>query len=221
MKYSDSINVGDWVVCDTEGYGIVTQIHPIYYDIYCPEIHAKNLHERECNINSLDPTPVYLGDFQETYLLCKRFCKFDGSPIKSHKIRSYSKLYCDLPSKRDWKIINNSIKKNPKEYESFLKLDKPGWRQFEIDYWTENESVREEICDMWEQKISKQLPERFTAKELDDILKQKGCPIRIDNPRIKGRILIPGRVLLTLIFRYYVGDYRDKEILFFNVFPWY
>jgi hypothetical protein len=225
MEINDIIEIGDWIATD-EGYATVLKIHPIYYDIYCPEVYDyKDLSYFQIDgyFEVLDESmeKAIKGELQTVKLLCKRFCKFDGTPIKSHKIRCFDKEYCAYVNEEDMEIINNAIRKYPKEYSSFQKLNKGYETYFEIaylvkrdGYWQQDENLRQ-FPEWFNENIMKQMPDSFTATELCSFMKEKNCPFRLDQPVPYEGLFYPKTYKkILLIFFFEIGKYRDNQILF-------
>lgn len=223
MEIKELVNIGDWISCSIEGYGVISKIHPIYWDIFCPEIYDGDNREYEIYIRPEDDPPV-LGGLATVKLQCKRFCKYDGTLIRSHKIRHYSihDAHVQKVSAEEMDIISTAIKKHPKEYEAFLKLDRSINTYFEVYYWVNNIEEAEFAAKLFCEQIRPQLPEKFTAEELKKVMEINNCPFKLDEPIVRGRTHYPTtKKLIELILFYTIGDYVGKKTLFNHAKIWY
>lgn len=218
---TDKINIGDWISCAGEGFGIVTKLHPFYWDMFCPEIYDGENKEDYMDIHD-DEDPPTFGGLCTIIVQCRRFCNYDGTPIRSHKMRSCQIDYAEKANDKDMAIINKAIQQYPKEYTSFLKFDKSLDYRFEIHYWVENEECAKLAAYLFRNKIPTQLPDKFTSTQLKEVMDLNNCPFKLDEPIIRGRTQYPtSKKLVELIFHYNIGDYKGKETLYNRVNLWY
>ena len=223
MNIKEFINVGDWITCSTEGYGIVSKIHPVYWDIFCPEIYDGDNRDYEIFIRPEDEPPM-LGGLATVKLQCKRFCNFDGTLISSHKIRCYSKhdAHVQKVSAEEMEIISTTIKNHTHEYESFLKLDRCINTHSDIYYWVNNIEEAEFAAKLFREQIRPQLPEKFTTGELKEIMEKNNCPFKLNEPIVRGRTHYPTtKIPIELILIYNIGDFIGEKTMYNHVKIWY
>lgn len=217
----NTINIGDWVSCSGEGYGIVTKIHPICWDIFHPEIYEGG--NREDYIYNFPENELPgLGVLATYYYQCKRFCNYDGTLIRSHKMRYCTSQDIEIASSKDMKIISKAITQHPKEYESFLEFDRNLECLFEIHYWVDNIEDAELSVKLFQETIQKQLSEKFTSTELKEVMEKNNCPFKLDKPAIRGNTQYPTtKKLIELILYFNIGDYLGKQTLYNRAKIWY
>ena len=122
MNNDDILNIGDWVYED--GYGIVEKISPLYWDIYNHEIYQdEEDKEFDRELNPDEPAKE-LGNLRAIELQIKRFCDYKGVPIRRNRTVVRWKEYSRHIKAKDLRLIQKAQKNYPKEYESFLKLNK-------------------------------------------------------------------------------------------------
>ena len=103
MKQNNEIKIGEWF-CANEGIAIAERVHDFYYEEYNHIPEGKNV-----------------GDYNFSMLEYKLFCDYEGKPIRRNRFKGFNKDYCSPFNKKWEKVLNNSIKNHPKEYESFKK----------------------------------------------------------------------------------------------------
>ena len=214
----DKINIGDWISCDGEGFGVVTKMHPFYWDVFCKELYGA---EREYYMDVYDDEdPPALGELCTIIVQCKRFCNYDGTPIRSHKMRSCHIRSAKKVNDKDMAIINKAIQQYPKEYASFLKFDRRLNTYFEVDFLVDNYEEAKFAEELFRNKILKQLPKKFTSIELKEAMESNNCPFKLDEP-VRWNPSGGSRYSVELIFFYTIGDYRGKDTLYYHVNLWY
>lgn len=104
MEQSKQIKSGEWF-CAIEGIAIAEKTHDLFYEEYDDIPEGKKL-----------------GDYKYSMVEYKLFCDFDGRPIKRNRYKIYRKDWCDPIDLKYQRVLNKSIKDNPKEYSSFVKF---------------------------------------------------------------------------------------------------
>lgn len=215
MNNHEILNVGDWI--NVEGdYGIVEKIHPVYYDIYDEQVYQPE--EAKAFYHKLNPETdeFEIGNIKWIILQVRRFCDYNGKPIRRNRIVVCSKESCRLLRPKDFRIIEKAKKKFPKEYDSFMKINKNMTDRMWIEYCVDGESVRDMLPDFFNNIIKPALPEKFTSDDLADVMKKNNCPIRLDNPVgwFSDYSLYKEPLKVSLWLYYDVGDYVGKKTLF-------
>ena len=212
MNNDDILIIGDWVYED--GYGIVERIAPIYWDIYDYEIYMDEDDKAFDRMLYPDEPAKELGNLRAVELQIKRFCDYNGKPIKRNRTIVSWKEYARRLKSKDLRLIQKAQKVYPKEYDSFLKPNKDVIIRIEREYVVENQEVVDSLPDFFNTKILEELPKKFTTTELSAIMDKHGCPIKLYNPLPLGDPVFDPNKQITLLFYYKVGDYRDKHLLF-------
>ena len=210
MNNDDILNIGDWVYED--GYGIVEKISPLYWDIYNHEIYQNEEDKKIDRILYPDKPAKELGNLRAVELQIKRFCNYKGVPIRRNRTVVRLKEYCCYIKAKDLRLIQKAQKNYPKEYESFLKLNKDVITYEGSEYIVDSQETAEYMPEFFRKYISEELPDKFTAVELSDLMEKHGCPFNLRNPYSRGGYYSGNKILVE--FYYKIGDYREKHLLF-------
>ena len=213
MDNREVINIGDWVWAD--GFGIVEKIHPIYYDIYSAELYEDEEVKKHWEMINPDEEKVELGNLHIVIFQIKRFCKNDGTPIRSKKAFVCSKSYSSTVSPKEYKIIEKAKTKYPKEYASFLKFNKDMANSIQIDFSVESEEIARTVPRLFREKIAPELSERFTSNELFEAMERNSCPFKLTNPIVS--LALNQKPRITMMLFYNIGDYIGKKTLFYGL----
>lgn len=104
MDSNRKIKEGEWLHAD-EGFAIADKIFDFYFEEY-----------------EIIPQDKKVGDYMYTMVQYKLFCDHDGQPRRRNRVKACYQEYCDMLNKRDEALVKRSIRDNPKEYASFVKL---------------------------------------------------------------------------------------------------
>ena len=129
----------------------------------------------------------------------KRFCKYDGTPIRSKKAFVCSKSYSSTVSPKGYKIIEKAKKEYPKEYASFLKFNKDMTNSIQIDFTVESEEIARSIPKLFREKIALELSDKFTSDELFEVMERNSCPFKLNKPLV-SRILNNKPIITLMLF---------------------
>ena len=212
MDNKEIINIGDWVWAD--GFGIIEKIHPIYYDIYNAAIYQDEDDKKYWEDLNPEEEKLELGNLYVVIFQVKRFCKYDGTPIRSKKAFVCSKSYSSTVSPKEYKIIEKAKKEYPKEYASFLKFNKDMTNSIQIDFTVESEEIARSIPKLFREKIALELSDKFTSDELFEVMERNSCPFKLNKP-LASRILNKPRITLMLFYK--IGDFSGKKTLFYGL----
>lgn len=210
MNNNDILNIGDWVYED--GYGIIERISPLYWEIYDYQVYwDEDFKAFDRKLYPGEPAKE-LGNLRAIELQIKRFCDYNGVPIKRNRTIIRWKESCRHIKAKDLRLIQKAQKMYPKEYESFLKLTKDVTTYTGINYIVDCSDTAESMPDFFREKISGELPDKFTAIELSALMEKHGCPFKLYNPLSPDDYYSGTKILVEFYYR--VGDYRGKELLF-------
>ena len=137
---------------------------------------------------------------------CERVC--------SGICKIFNMSWCSPMNAKLKRVLQKSIKDNPKEYTSFINfLEKPqemkGWEV--LEYKIPADSKVKVIQDM--ERIKKDLPLKFTFPELMKAAADHGCVIDLTD-FLKDTFMVEHYIRITLNYTY--GDCVGKRILFHN-----
>ena len=104
MDTNKNIVIGEWFCADL-GIAIAERFHVYYYEEY----------------NNI-PEGKKVGDYRFKTVEYKQFCDYHGKPTRRNRFKECNIEYCDTLDKEWEKVLNDSIKNHPKEYESFKKF---------------------------------------------------------------------------------------------------
>lgn len=194
MKLNNEIKIGEWF-CAYEGIAIAERIHDFYYEEYNHIPEGKNV-----------------GDYNFSMLEYKLFCDYEGKPIRRNRFKEFNKDYC-TPFNNKWKkLLNNSIKNYPKEYESFKKFLKEPKRTYSdimVFYEVPEDKKLQVAQDM--ERIQKSLPEKFTFEDFIKKGEEFQCAINLKTHLGYGEY---SPIYLRIMMGYTYGDFAGKRILF-------
>jgi hypothetical protein len=194
MDTNKNIVIGEWF-CAYEGIAIAERIHDFYYEEY----------------NHI-PEGKKVGDYNFSMLEYKLFCDYDGKPIKRNRFKEFNKDYCSTLNKKWEKVLNNSIKKHPKEYESFVKFLKEPKRTYSdvmVFYEVPEDKKLQVAQDM--ERIQKSLPEKFTFEDFIKKGEEFQCAINLKTHLGYGE---HSPIYLRIMMGYTYGDFAGKRVLF-------
>ena len=195
MKLNNEIKIGEWF-CANEGIAIAERVHDFYYEEYNHIPEGKNV-----------------GDYNFSMLEYKLFCDYEGKPIRRNRFKGFNKDYCSPFNKKWEKVLNNSIKNHPKEYESFkkfLKETKHTYSDKMVFYEVPEDKKLQVAQDM--ERIQKSLPEKFTFEDFIKKGEEYKCAINLKKPNFEYLMCAP--VYLRVMMGYTYGDFAGKRILF-------
>ena len=194
MDTNKNIVIGEWF-CAYEGIAIAERIHDFYYEEYNHIPEGKNV-----------------GDYNFSMLEYKLFCDYEGKPIRRNRFKEFNKDYC-TPFNNKWKkLLNNSIKNHPKEYESFkkfLKETKHTYSDKMVFYEVPEDKKLQVAQDM--ERIQKSLPEKFTFEDFIKKGEEYKCAINLKAHLEPGRY---APIYLRIMMGYTYGDFAGKRVLF-------
>lgn len=196
MKSNRLIKEGEWL-CAPGGLAVAEKVFNLYFEEY-----------------DRIPQNNKIGDYKLSMVQYKLFCDYDGHPRRQNRCK-VDNAYSFFPmNAKDKKVLQKSIKDNPKEYASFVKfLEKPlkakSWEV--LNYEIFSDTKMKAIQDL--EKIKKDLPPKFTFPELMKVAADHGCVIDLSN-FLKDTIMVEHYIRITLNHTY--GDCVGKRILFHN-----
>ena len=106
MNTGQKIKEGDWF-CAIEGLAIADKIYDFYFEEF-----------------DKIPQGNKVGDYKMSVVQYWLFCDFDGNPVKRNRVKISNAEYVSPITPKYDRILKKSIKENPKEYASFVKLSK-------------------------------------------------------------------------------------------------
>ena len=194
MESSSWIKESEWL-CAPEGFAIAEKVYNLYFEEY-----------------DWIPQNKKVGDYKLSMVQYKLFCDFDGYPRRRNRCKIDSAHGFGPMNAKDKRVLQRSIKDNPKEYASFAKLlEKPmeakGWKL--LEYEISSDTKMKAIQDL--EKMKKDLPPKFTFPELMKVAADCGCVIDLSD-FLKDTIMVEHYIRITLDYTY--GDCVDKRILF-------
>ena len=194
MDTNKNIVIGEWF-CAYEGIAIAESIHDFYYEEYNHIPEGKNV-----------------GDYNFSMLEYKLFCDYEGKPIRRNRFKAFNKDYCTAFNKKWEKVLNNSIKNHPKEYESFqkfLKETKHTYSDKMVFYEVPEDKKFQVAQDM--ERIQKSLPEKFTFEDFIKKGEEFQCAINLKTHLGYGE---HSPIYLRIMMGYTYGDFAGKRVLF-------
>ena len=194
MDTDKNIVIGEWF-CAIEGIAIAERIHDFYYEEY----------------NHI-PEDKKVGDYKFSAVEYKLFCDYDGMPIRRNRFKEFNKHYCSPLNKKWEKVLNNSIKNHPKEYESFkkfLKEPKHTYGDIMVFYEVPENKKLQVAQDM--ERIQKSLPEKFTFEDFIKKGEEFKCSIDLEKHLGYGEY---SPIYLRIMIGYTYGDFEGKRVLF-------
>jgi hypothetical protein len=194
MDTNKNIVIGEWF-CAYEGIAIAESIHNFYYEEYNHIPEGKNV-----------------GDYNFSMLEYKLFCDYEGKPIRRNRFKVFNKDYCTPFNKKWEKVLNNSIKNHPKEYESFqkfLKETKHTYSDKMVFYEVPEDKKFQVAQDM--ERIQKSLPEKFTFEDFIKKGEEYKCVINLKTHLEYGSY---SPIYLRIMMGFTYGDFAGKRVLF-------
>lgn len=194
MESNRLIKEGEWL-CAPEGFAIAEKVCNLYFEEY------------DCI-----PQNKKIGDYKLSMVQYKLFCDFDGRPIRRNRCKIDSMHGFGSMNAKDKKVLQRSIKDNPKEYASFVKLleksmEANGWKLLEYEIFPDTKMKT--IQDL--ESIKKDLPPKFTFPELMKMAVDHDCVIDLTD-FLKNTCMVEHYIRITLDYTY--GDCVDKRVLF-------
>ena len=195
MDTNKNIVIGEWFCADL-GIAIAERFHVFYYEEY----------------NKI-PEGKKVGDYRFTTVEYKQFCDYHGKPTRRNRFKECNIEYCDTLDKEWEKVLNDSIKNHPKEYESFKKFLKEVKHTYDdiIVYYEVPEDKKIQVVQDME-RIQKNLPEKFTYEDFIKKGEEYKCPINLKKPHFD--YLMPAPVYLRVMMGFTCGDFDGKRVLF-------
>lgn len=194
MEPNNWIKEGEWL-CAPEGFAITEKVCNFYFEEY------------DCI-----PQNKKIEDYKLSMVQYKLFCDFDGHLRKRNRCKIDNAYMFGPMNAKDKRVLQKSIKDNPKEYASFVKfLEKPlkakGWKllEYEISSGTKMKAIQ----DL--ERIKKDLPPKFTFPELMRAVADHDCVIDLTD-FLKDTFMVEHYIRITLDYTY--GDYVGKRVLF-------
>lgn len=190
------IKEGEWF-CAVQGFAIAEKVYNFYFEEY------------DCI-----PKNNKVGDYKLSVVKYKLFCDFDGHLIRRNRCKIFNMSWCSPMEAKLERVLQRSIKDNPKEYASFVKLlEKPqemkGWEL--LEYEISSDIKMKAIQDL--ERIKNDLPPKFTFPELMKVAENHGCVIDLTG-FLKDTFMVEHYIRITLNYTY--GDYVGKRVLFHN-----
>lgn len=190
------IKEGEWF-CAVQGFAIAEKVYNFYFE--------------ECDCI---PKNKKVGDYKLSVVKYKLFCDFDGHIIRRNRCKIFNMSWCSPMEPNLERVLQRSIKDNPKEYASFVKLlEKPqemkGWEL--LEYEISSDIKMKAIQDL--ERIKNDLPPKFTFPELMKVAENHGCVIDLTD-FLKDTFMVEHYIRITLNYTY--GDYVGKRVLFHN-----
>ena len=194
MKLNNEIKIGEWF-CAYEGIAIAERIHDFYYEEYNHIPEGKNV-----------------GDYNFSMLEYKLFCDYEGKPIRRNRFKEFNKDYCSPFNKKWEKVLNNSIKNHPKEYESFKKFLKETKHTYsdKMVFYEVSEDKKHQVAQDME-RIQKSLPEKFTFEDFIKKGEEFQCAINFKKHLGYGEW---SPIYLSVTMGYTYGNFDGKRVLF-------
>lgn len=194
QTHSKNIVIGEWF-CAMEGIAITERNHDFYYEEYDDIPEGKNV-----------------GDYNFSMLEYKLFCDYEGKPIRRNRFKEFNKDYCTPFNKKWEKVLNNSIKNHPKEYESFKKFLKEPKHTYsdEMVFYEVPEDKKSQVAQDME-RIQKSLPEKFTFEDFIKKGEEYKCAIDLKKHLGYGEY---SPIYLRVMMGYTYGDFDGKRVLF-------
>ena len=194
MDTDKNIVTGEWF-CAIEGIAIAERFHDFYYEEY----------------NDI-PEGEKVGDYNLSMIEYKLFCDYDGMPIRRNRFKEFNKHYCSPLNKKWEKVLNNSIKNHPKEYESFKKfLKEPKHTYGDIMVFYEVPENKKLLVAQDMERIQKSLPEKFTFEDFIKKGEKYKCSIDLKKHLGYGEY---SPIYLRVMMGYTYGDFDGKRVLF-------
>ena len=194
MDTNKNIVIGKWFCADL-GIAIAERIHDFYYEEY----------------NHI-PEGKKVGDYEYSAVEYKQFCDYEGKPTRRNRFKECNIHYCDTLNKKWEKVLNNSIKNYPKEYESFKKFLKEPKRTYSdimVFYEVPEDKKLQVAQDM--ERIQKSLPEKFTFEDFIKKGEEFQCAINLKTHLGYGEY---SPIYLRIMMGYTYGDFAGKRVLF-------
>lgn len=194
MEQSKQIISGEWF-CALEGLAIAEKIHDCFYEEYD-------------NI----PEGNKLGGYKYSMVEYKLFCDFDGHPIKRNRNKIFRKDCCDPINSKYQKVLNKSIKDNPKDYSSFVKFlntKKTFGNCKTLYYELSSENQQKVIQDI--EKIKCNLSTRYTFKDLLKVAYENKSSLELTNFK-NSSCYLEKYLEIRMVYTY--GEYEGNRILF-------
>lgn len=194
MESNRLIKEGEWF-CAVQGFAIAEKLYNFYFEEY-----------------DHIPQNKKVGDYKLSAVKYKLFCDFDGHLIRRNRCKIFNMSWCSPMNAKLKRVLQKSIKDNPKEYTSFINfLEKPqemkGWEVLEYEIFPDTKM--KVIQDMERKK--KDLPLKFTFPELMKAAADHGCVIDLTD-FLKDTFMVEHYIRITLNYTY--GDCVDKRVLF-------
>ena len=194
MDTKKNIVIGKWFCADL-GIAIAERIHDFYYEEY-----------------DHIPEGKKVGDYEYSAVEYKQFCDYEGKPTRRNRFKECNIHYCDTLNKKWEKVLNNSIKNYPKEYESFKKFLKEPKRTYSdimVFYEVPEDKKLQVAQDM--ERIQKSLPEKFTFEDFIKKGEEFQCAINLKTHLGYGEY---SPIYLRIMMGYTYGDFAGKRVLF-------
>lgn len=194
MEQNKQIKSGEWF-CAIEGIAIAEKIHDFFYEEYDDIPEGKKL-----------------GDYKYSMVEYKLFCDFDGRPIKRNRNKIYRKDWCDPIDLKYQRVLNKSIKDNPKEYSSFVKFlnTKKTFGSCKTLYYELSPDNKQKVIQDIE-RIKCELSPRFTFQDMLKVASKNKSSI--DLTRFESNSFCID-IYLEIRMVYVYGDYDKNRLLF-------
>lgn len=194
MEPNGWIKEGEWL-CAPEGFAIAEKVCNLYFEEY-----------------DRIPQSKKIGDYKLSMVQYKLFCYFDGHPRKRNRCKIDNAYMFGPMNTKDKRVLQRSIKDNPKEYASFVKLlenpmEAKGWKL--LEYEISPDMKMKAIQDL--ESIKKDLPPKFTFPELMKVAADHDCVIDLTD-FLKDTFMVEHYIRITLDYTY--EDYAGKRVLF-------
>lgn len=140
------------------------------------------------------------------------FCDFDGNPVKRNRVKICNAEYVSPITPKYDRILKKSIKENPKEYASFVKLSKTPKevKGHVVVNYALAENDKEEVAQNLN-AIRENLHPKFTFMDFVKVAQEGQCVIYMNNV-LDDTVNAQRYVRIYLVYKF--GDSLGKRILF-------
>lgn len=194
MNTGQNIKEGDWF-CAIEGLAIADKIYDFYFEEF-----------------DKIPQGNKVGDYKMSVVQYRLFCDFDGNPVKRNRVKIYNAEYVSPITPKYDRILKKSIKENPKEYASFVKLSKTPKevKGHVVVNYALAENDKGEVAQNLN-AIRENLHPKFTFMDFVKVAQEGQCVINMNNV-LDDTVNAQRYVRIYLVYKF--GDSLGKRILF-------
>ena len=140
------------------------------------------------------------------------FSDFDGNPVKRNRVKIFNAEYVSPITPKYDRILKKSIKENPKEYASFVKLSKTPKevKGHVVVNYALAENDKGEVAQNLN-AIRENLHPKFTFMDFVKVAQEGQCVINMNNV-LDDTVNAQRYVRIYLVYKF--GDSLGKRILF-------